>query len=237
MEESKESKNLDPRAMVDRRDFLGGATALAGTSLLGLAAATSAEAAASMDVPPDRMPPIPPEKWTDAQKKAAEEITSGPRKELVGPFIPLLRSPEFMSRLQRVGEYLRFNTKLGSNISEFIILLIARQWTQQFEWYSHESLALKAGIKAETIKAIAEARRPAEMTPDETMIYDFVSELRVRQSVSDPVYAQIVNRFGEQGVIDITGLCGYYTLLGILMNTARTPLPPGKTPPLANFPA
>jgi 4-carboxymuconolactone decarboxylase len=237
MEESKESKNLDPKAMVDRRDFLGGATALAGTSLLGLAAATSAEAAAPMDVPPDRMPPIPPEKWTDAQKKAAEEITSGPRKELVGPFIPLLRSPEFMSRLQRVGEYLRFNTKLGSNISEFIILLIARQWTQQFEWYSHESLALKAGIKAETIKAIAEARRPAEMTPDETMIYDFVSELRVRQSVSDPVYAQIVNRFGEQGVIDITGLCGYYTLLGMMMNTSRTPLPPGKTPPLANFPA
>jgi len=237
MDEAKESKHLDPKAMVDRRDFLGGATALAGTSLLGLAAAPSAEAGAPMEMPPDRMPPIPPEKWTDAQKKAAEEITSGPRKELVGPFIPLLRSPEFMSRLQRVGEYLRFNTKLGSNISEFIILLIARQWTQQFEWYSHESLALKAGIKPDTIKAIAEARRPAEMTPDETMIYDFVGELRVRQSVSDPVYAQIVSRFGEQGVIDITGLCGYYTLLGMLMNTARTPLPPGKNPPLANFPA
>jgi 4-carboxymuconolactone decarboxylase len=141
-----------------------------------------------------------------------------------------------MSRLQRVGEYLRFNTKLGSNISEFIILLIARQWTQQFEWYSHESLALKAGIKPETIKAIAECRRPAEPTQDEEMVYDFVSELRLRQSVSDPVYARIVNRFGEEGVIDITGLCGYYTLLGMLMNTARTPLPSGKTLPLATFP-
>jgi 4-carboxymuconolactone decarboxylase len=233
MEERNEANSSEPKGLVDRRDFLGGATALAGTSILGLTA--PAGAAASEGVT-DRMPPIPPDKWTEAQKKAAEEITSGPRKELVGPFIPLLRSPEFMSRLQRVGEYLRFNTKLGSNISEFIILLIARQWTQQFEWYSHESLALKAGIKPETIKAIAEVRRPSELTPDEEMIYDFVTELRLRQSVSDPVYAKIVNRFGEQGVIDITGLCGYYTLLGMLMNTARTPLPPGKNPPLPSFP-
>jgi 4-carboxymuconolactone decarboxylase len=238
MEESKKSEMPDTKSLVDRRDFLGGATVLAGTTLLGLASPAAATPAAPE--PPegvaDRMPPIPPEKWTDAQKKAAEEITSGPRKDLVGPFIPLLRSPEYMSRLQRVGEYLRFNTKLGSNISEFIILLIARQWTQQFEWYSHASLALKAGIKPETIKAISEARRPSEMTPDETMVYEFVGELRARQSVSDPVYAQIVNRFGEQGVIDIAGLCGYYTLLGMLMNTTRTPMPPGVQPPLATFP-
>ena len=137
---------------------------------------------------------LPAEKWTDAQKKSAEEITSGPRKELVGPFIPLLRSPEFMSRLQKVGEYLRFNTKLGSNISEFIILIIARQWTQQFEWYSHVSLALKAGIKEETIKAIADGLRPAAMTPDEEMIYDYTAELLMHQSVSDPAYARVVNR-------------------------------------------
>jgi 4-carboxymuconolactone decarboxylase len=235
MGDSNELKNSEAKSLVDRRDFLGGATVLAGTSLLGLA--SPANAAPTDAAAADRMPPIPAEKWTDAQKKAAEEITSGPRKELVGPFIPLLRSPEFMSRLQRVGEYLRYNTKLGSNISEFIILLIARQWTQQFEWYSHEALALKAGIKPETIKAIADARRPSEMTADEEMVYDLVSELRLRQSVSDLVYAKIVGRFGEQGVIDITGLCGYYTLLGMMMNTVRTPLPPGKNPPLAAFPA
>src|SRR5216683_4606224 len=233
MDEPNEPKNSDSKALVDRRDFLGGATALAGTSIFGLGSPGRAEAAEGVA---DRMPPIAADKWTDAQKKAAEEITSGPRKELVGPFIPLLRSPEFMSRLQRVGEYLRFNTKLGSNISEFIILLIARQWTQQFEWYSHESLALKAGIKSETIKAIAEGRRPASMTPDEETIYDYVSELLLHQSVSDPGYARVVNRFGEQGVIDITGLCGYYTSLGMLMNVTRTPLPPGIAPPLATFP-
>src|SRR5580658_3371258 len=179
MEEIKEPKNSEPNILVDRRDFLGGATALAGTSLLGLAGAARAEAAEGAA---DRMPPIPADQWTEAQKKAALEITSGPRKELVGPFIPLLRSPEFMSRLQRVGEYLRYNTKLGPNISEFIILLIARQWTQQFEWYSHESLAAKAGIKPETIKAVAEGRRPSEMTADEEMIYDYITELRLHQS-------------------------------------------------------
>jgi 4-carboxymuconolactone decarboxylase len=233
MDESSERKNAEAKALVDRRDFLGGATVLAGTSLLGLGSPASAEAAEGVA---DRMPPIPAEKWTDAQKKAAEEIVSGPRKSLVGPFIPLMRSPEFMSRLQRVGEYLRFNTKLGSNISEFIILLTARQWTQQFEWDSHQDLALKAGIKAETIQAIAEGRRPSAMTADEEMVYEFCSELRQHQSVCDPVYAQIVGRFGEQGVIDIIGLSGYYTLLGMLMNVARTPLPPGKMPALATFP-
>jgi 4-carboxymuconolactone decarboxylase len=233
MNDPNEPKMPEPKALVDRRDFLGGATVLVGTSLLGLASAAPAEAAEGVA---DRMPPIPTDKWTEAQKKAAEEITSGPRKELVGPFIPLLRSPEFMSRVQKVGEYLRFNTKLGSNISEFIILLIARQFTQQFEWYSHEALALKAGIKPETIKSIADGQRPAEMPPDEEMIYEYVTELRLQQSVSDRVYALVVNRFGEQGVIDITGLCGYYTLLGMVMNVARTPLPPGKTPPLATFP-
>src|ERR1700692_3798727 len=233
MDEPSEPKISDPKALVDRRDSLGGATALAGTWPVGFA--STAGAAVPENVK-DGMPPIPADKWTDAQKKSALEITSGPRKELVGPFIPLLRSPEFMSRLQKVGEYLRYNTKLGPNISEFIILQIARQWTQQFEWYSHESLALKAGVKEDTIKAIAEGQRPAAMTPDEEMVYEFVTELRLHQSVSDPVYAKVVNRFGEQGIIDVTGLCGYYTLLGMLMNVTRTPLPPGIKPPLANFP-
>jgi 4-carboxymuconolactone decarboxylase len=232
MDEPKELKVSDPKALVDRRDFLGGATVLAGASMLGMASAGRAEAAEGAA---DRMPPIPAEKWTEAQKKAAEEITSGPRKELVGPFIPLLRSPEYMSRLQRVGEYLRYNTNLGSGISEFIIL-IARHWTQQFEWYSHQALALKAGIKAETIKAVSEGRRPAAMTPDEEMVHDYVTELLLNQGVSDPAYAKVVGRFGEQGVIDITGLCGYYTTLGMLMNVTRTPVPAGVTPPLATFP-
>ena len=239
MDEANDLKNAEPKATVDRRDFLSGATVLAGTSLLGLTSTASAAPAPDAPTdrtPPDRMPAIPADKWTDAQKKAAEEITSGPRKELVGPFIPLLRSPEYMSRLQRVGEYLRYNTKLGPAISEFIILLMARQWTQQFEWYSHQALALKADIKAETIKSISEGQRPVAMSPDQDMVYEFITEIRLHQGVSDPVYERVLNRFGEQGVIDIAGLCGYYTTLAMLMNVARTPVPPGVTPPLEPFP-
>src|SRR6266478_6211524 len=129
------------------------------------------------EVTQDRMPPIPANKLTDVQKKDREEVIAGPRGTFVGPFVPLLRSPDLMSRLQKVGEYLRYNTKLGANISEFVILIAARQWTQQFEWDSHDKLALKAGVKPENIAAVAEGRRPVGMTDDEEMAHDFCIEL------------------------------------------------------------
>ena len=219
--------------LVDRRDLLAGAATLAGTSLIGLGLPAAAEAA---EAPQDRMPPIPVDQMTEAQKAASAELIAGPRKALVGPFIPLLRSPDLMSRLQKVGEYLRFNTKLGSNISEFIILQMARHMTQLFEWDSHVDLAIKAGIKQEVINAVAEGRRPEGMTQEEEIVYDFCEELRKHQSASDLAYSRIVKRFGEQGVIDICALCGYYTTLAYVMNVARTPLPPGRPVPLAPFP-
>jgi 4-carboxymuconolactone decarboxylase len=234
VEKRDEQPNANAKTLVDRRDLLvAGAATLAGSSLLGLGA--PAEAAAA-DMAQDRMPPIPADKMTDAQKEAAAEIMSGPRKAVVGPFIPLMRSPDLMNRLQKVGEYLRYNTKLGPNISEFIILQMARHMTQQFEWDSHIDLARKAGVKEETISAIAQGRRPTGMTADEEMVYDFVSEIRQHQCVCDVTYAPVVKRFGEQGVIDITALCGYYTTLGYVMNVARTPLPPGRPLGLDLFP-
>ena len=233
MDNPREEENPEMKTMVERRDFLGGAATLAGTSLLGLGLPAAAAAAEGTL---DRMPPIPADKLTDVQKKAMEEVIAGPRGAFVGPFVPLLRSPDFMSRLQKVGEYLRYNTKLGANISEFVILIAARQWTQQFEWDAHDTLARKAGVKPETIAAVAEGRRPGGMTADEETAYDFCTELHHNRSVSDGAYSRVVSRFGEQGVIDMVGLCGYYTLLGMVMNVARTPLPGGKMPPLASFP-
>jgi 4-carboxymuconolactone decarboxylase len=184
----------------------------------------------------DRMPPISTDKMTDAQKKAAEELIAGPRGALVGPFIPLLRSPEFMSRLQKTGAYLRFNSSLPPKVSEFVILLTSRQWTQQFEWDAHLPLALKAGVQPEVSAAIGEGRRPTGMDTDEELAYDFCTELHQGQSVSDATYERAVKRFGEQGVIDMVGLHGYYSMLAMIMNVARTPLPQGKTPQLAFFP-
>jgi 4-carboxymuconolactone decarboxylase len=179
----------------------------------------------------DRMPPIPKDKMTEAQKKVFEDVTSGPRGAggAEGPFVPLLRSPELMDRLQRTGEYLRFHNTIGPKLTEFVILLTARQWTQQYEYNVHQVNGAKAGIKEEIIKAITDAA-------DEEIAYDVCAELRQNQSVSDATYARAVGKFGEQGVIDMTGLVGYYTTLAMIMNVARSPLPPGKTPPLAPFP-
>jgi 4-carboxymuconolactone decarboxylase len=186
----------------------------------------------------DRMPPIPKEKMSEAQKKSFEEVTSGPRAGggAEGPFVPLLRSPELMSRLQKTGEYLRFHNTIGPKLTELVILLTARQWTQQYEYDVHQVNGAKAGIKQETISAITEGRRPARMEPDEEIVYDFCSELQHNQSVSDATYARAVSKFGEQGVIDTTALVGYYTTLAMIMNVARSPLPEGKNAPLASFP-
>jgi 4-carboxymuconolactone decarboxylase len=186
----------------------------------------------------DRMPPIPKDKMTEAQKKAFEEVTAGPRGGggAEGPFVPLLRSPELMSRLQKTGEYLRFHNTIGPKLTEFVILLTARQWTQQYEYDAHQPLALKAGLNQEIISAITEGRRPTGMAADEEIVYDFCSELRQNHSVSDATYARAVSKFGEQGVVDMTGLVGYYTTLAMIMNVARSPLPEGKKAPLAAFP-
>lgn len=186
----------------------------------------------------DRMPPIPKDKMTEAQKKALDDVTAGPRGAggAEGPFVPLLRSPELMNRMQKTGEYVRFHNSIGQKLTEFVILLTARQWTQQYEYNAHGPLALKAGVKQDFISAIAEGHRPEGMAADEEAAYDFCTELRQNQSVSDATYARAVSKFGEQGVIDMTGLVGYYTALAMIMNVARSPLPDGKKAPLAPFP-
>ena len=136
----------------------------------------------------DRMPAIPLEKMTDLQKKYAEEIIKGPRGALYGPFVPLIRSPELMDRAQRVGEYLRYKSAIGTKLSELVILITARQWTQQVEWAIHEPIAIKSGIKGEIVSAIADGRYPTGMSADEQIVYDFCTELHVNKSVSDTTY-------------------------------------------------
>jgi 4-carboxymuconolactone decarboxylase len=185
--------------------------------------------------PQDRMPPIPADNMTEAQKKAAEEFTAA-RGSLTGPWIVLLRSPEVLSRARGLSDYLRFNSVLPPRLSEFVILITARHWTQQYEWNAHYSLALKGGLNPEIAKAVAEGRRPQDMAEDEEAAYDFCMELHRNHSVSDATYARALKTFGEQGIVDMVGLNGYYTLIAMVLNTARTPLPAGATPALAPFP-
>ena len=170
----------------------------------------------------DRMPPIPLDKMTPLQRKFAEAIINGPRGGLYGPFIPLLRSPELMDSAQRMGEYLRYKSAIGNTLSELVILIASRRWTQQVEWSIHEPIAIKAGIQPDVVKAIRDGRRPVGMTEAEELVYDFCGELQTNQSVSDATYQRAVARFGEQGVIDMVGVYGYYTFLAMIMNTAQT---------------
>ena len=184
----------------------------------------------------DRMPTNAAEALTDAQKKAIAEFKSARSAEISGPFIALLRSPEVMTRARAMGDYLRFRSVLPPRLSEFVILLTARHWTQNYEWSAHEPLARQAGLSGAVIAAIADGRRPAAMADDEDVLYALCDELRRNQSVSDATYARAVTAFGEQGVIDAIGITGYYTFLSMVMNTARTPLAPGAKPALAPFP-
>ena len=184
----------------------------------------------------DRMPPIPVDTLTDAQKAAIAEFKAARGADISGPFIPLLRSPETMIRARAMGDYLRFRSALPPRLSEFVILLTSRQWTQNYEWNAHAPLARQAGVNPATIAAIAEGRRPERMTTDEDILYTLLDELRRTQGVSDPTYGRAVTAFGEPGVVDAIGIAGYYTLLAMVMNTARTPLPPGATPALAPLP-
>jgi 4-carboxymuconolactone decarboxylase len=185
----------------------------------------------------DRMPAIPAAQMSEAQQRVAAELVAGPRGAMIGPFIPLLRSPELMSRLQKVGEYLRFQNSLPPALVELIVLMTARQWTQRFEWQAHYPIAMRAGLKPETAAAIAEGRRPEEMNDAEQTVYEFCVELQQSRSVSDPTYRHAVERFGEQGVIDMTVVAGYYSTLAMVMNVARTAVPEQMGLSLSTLPA
>lgn len=190
----------------------------------------------TLPLPPERMPPIAADKLTEAQKKAVADIAAGPRGELPRPFVAFLRSPGLMEPVQKMGEYLRYGCTLDRRIMEFATLIAARAWTQQYEWQAHHGLALKAGLKPEIAQAVAEGRRPPGMGADEEAAYDLLTEVLRNQSVSDATYARAAALFGEAGVVDLVGLAGYYVLLAMVMNTARTALPAGTEPPLRPFP-
>ena len=191
---------------------------------------------ANAATPADRMPEIPADKMTPEQKKAAAEFAAGRGTAVFGPFVPLLRSPEVMLRAKAMGDYLRFKSVLPPRLNEFAILITARQWTQQYEWAVHHPIALKAGLNPEIARAVAEGRHPQNMPEEEEIVYEFCTELHRNQGVSDATYARALARFGEQGIIDLTGVNGYYTFLAMVLNVARTALPKGATPPLAAFP-
>lgn len=186
----------------------------------------------------DRMPPIPADKQTAAQKKAVLDYKDLRKTDLTGPpWTVLLRVPDLIvPSLQLRLHNQTTNNPLGPRLTEFAILIAAREWTNNFEWNAHSNLAKTAGLSAGIIAAVADGRRPERMAEDEEILWDFCNELLHNKSVSDPTYARALGKFGEAGVVEAASLEGYYTYLSMVMNTARSPVPAGAKPALALFP-
>jgi len=174
---------------------------------------------------------------TDAQRAAADAIIAGPRKAIFGPFVPLLQTPALMARIGKTGEALRFEGTLPERIRELVICVVARETGNQFEWQTHAPLAVKAGVAAEAIDALAAGRRPPALAADEACALDFARELMSRHGVGDATYADAISRFAAPGTVELTALAGYFTMVCWIMNVARTPGPAGATAPgLRAFP-
>ena len=191
-----------------------------------------------------RFPVLKPSRLTHAQRRLARSLLAGRRgdgdtgREAVrrllrrGPFNAWMRSPELGKHLQKAGEYVRFKTSLPKRLNELAILITARHWTSQFEWYAHRLLALKAGLRSQIIDQLARNRRPRNMKRDETAVYEFCTQLHRARRVSDANYRRAAALFGEQGVMDLIGASGYYTLVSMTLNVAQVPVPAGEKNPL-----
>ena len=180
----------------------------------------------------ERMAEIPLDKMSSAQRTVADAIMSGPRKGMSGPFNAWLRSPELADRLQKVGEYLRFNTSLDKRLNEMAIIMTAQFWGAQYEWYAHAPLALKAGLDPAIVAAIGAGQKPVNMKDDEAIVWEFTTQLRRDHGVDDPIYTKAVDKFGEQGVMDLIGVNGYYTAVSMTLNVAEVNVPAGEKDPL-----
>jgi 4-carboxymuconolactone decarboxylase len=192
-----------------------------------MAAVTHTATSALAQTPAPRFPPLSPDAMSPEQRAMYDAVMAGPRHSTAGPFNAWLRSPVLGDRLQRVGEYLRFQTAMPHNLNEFAILITAVEWNASFEWYAHYPLALKAGLEPGVARDLQEGRRPAGMTADEALVYDFATQLHRQHRVSDPMFSAAVKRFGEQGVTDLIALLGYYTLVSMTLNVAEVEPPQG----------
>lgn len=185
----------------------------------------------------ERFPQLAREAMSPEQASVADAIVSGPRGGLRGPFNAWLRSPALADRLQKVGEHIRYNSSVPRKLNEFAILITARDWDAKFEWYAHYPLALQAGLSPEIAADLAHGERPRGMGPDEAAVYDFCTELRRTRRVSDATYAAAHKLLGEQGVIDLIAVSGYYDLVSMTLNVAQVATPQDGALPLPDLQA
>ena len=181
-----------------------------------------------------RFAPLKADELSPAQKAWAEMIAPPPRNAKVTspPYSAYVRNPDLATHLSALSDYLRWNTSLPPRLSEMAILITARQWTAQYEWFAHYPLALKGGLDPKILSAIAEGKRPDNMKDDEAALYDLAMALYRDKKVSDPVYKAALEKFGERGIMDIIGIMGYYDITSMTLITMQAGAPNDSVPPL-----
>ncbi len=177
-----------------------------------------------------RFPEISREQMTDAQKRVYDEIAQS-RGFVRGPFIPLLRSPDLADRWQKFGGYVRFETSLPARLNEFAILITARFWGAKYEWRAHKPLAVKGGLAEAIAEDLAQNKRPANMKPDEELVYDFCTVLHRQHSIDDPLFRRALETLGERGVVDLVAVSGFYSAVSMMLIAAKISIPPGEKAP------
>jgi 4-carboxymuconolactone decarboxylase len=181
-----------------------------------------------------RLPAIAEEKLTPAQRALVDSIRSGPRgqsTQIRGPFAVFLHSPEYGQRAQELGGYCRLKTRVPPRLSEFAILVTARLWRAQYEWFAHVPHAERAGVAPQTIKALRAGRLPKSLPKDERAVYDFIKELYRRKRVGDKTYARLHALLGDDGMVELVGILGYYVLIAMSLNVFRMGPPEGEPLP------
>jgi 4-carboxymuconolactone decarboxylase len=189
------------------------------------------EADSSSAAKPPRFPLLAMQQLNEQQRPLGEQVLKVSSVGLGGPYNSLLRSPVLGQRIFDLLHYLRWNTSVPFHLNEFAILITGRLWRSQVEWFAHAPLAIKAGLSPEIVADLKANRRPANMKPDEAVVYDFVMELSTRHQVSDETFGRAKTLLGEQQIVDLTAVAGTYVTLAMLMAMAEESVPPGKEPP------
>jgi len=182
----------------------------------------------------NRFPALKWETMTPEQKAMVQHILAGDRSTLGGPFNVLLRSPEMGDLAGQMGGIMRFHSSIPSKLNELAIILTARHWTSEYEWYAHRRAAATAGLAEEKIQAIAANRKPAALDADEQLVYNFCTEMLQTHQLSDATFAATKAKFGERGIVDLIGVMGWYQMVSMALNADRYPLPDGAKPELKN---
>ena len=182
---------------------------------------------------PVRFPILTPEEMSHRQKEVAAAIAGGPRGGIRGPFLALIHNAELANRIQQLGEHLRYGNSLSLAQIELIVLTVARHWNCQYEWFAHERIARTTTDLADgIIKALAQGQTPANMTTEEATLHALAKESLANGEPSDAVYEQAAKFFGRAGVLDALALTGYYSMMAMILNSSKIPLPEGTPIPL-----